>query len=357
MNITFLIGNGFDIGMGLKSSFKDFFPKYCEASKEKEISIRELAHNIEADEENWSYFERQLGQYTSNFDQTSFTTLIGQFKDFENSFISYLREEEGRLTYTDTEELLSVMVKALNQYCMGGNLSTGSQLLFQNIYNAHQAEKHTINFINFNYTSVLENCLKVIPNGIFNTRKYNGVQLNDKVGKVVHVHGTLDAFPIMGVNDIGQLANKELANNKRLAKFFVKPSANQAFRMNYDVDSLRLIEYSTIICVYGMSLGETDKLWWSALLKWLGASGERQLVIFVHDCNYTSSTQFSWLEMEDEIIDKFGSYTDENLAESLRRQIHIAANKDIFACNLTLLYAVAKDLARQKEQNELAGIV
>lgn len=36
MNITFLIGNGFDVGMGMKSRFSDFFPKYCADSIDKE---------------------------------------------------------------------------------------------------------------------------------------------------------------------------------------------------------------------------------------------------------------------------------------------------------------------------------
>ena len=29
MNITFIIGNGFDLGLGLKSSYEDFYNEYC----------------------------------------------------------------------------------------------------------------------------------------------------------------------------------------------------------------------------------------------------------------------------------------------------------------------------------------
>ena len=29
LNITFLIGNGFDIGLGLKTRYKDFYKYYC----------------------------------------------------------------------------------------------------------------------------------------------------------------------------------------------------------------------------------------------------------------------------------------------------------------------------------------
>ena len=47
MNITFLIGNGFDVGVGMRSKFKDFFPQYIDKSKTKEKDIQHLAIEIE----------------------------------------------------------------------------------------------------------------------------------------------------------------------------------------------------------------------------------------------------------------------------------------------------------------------
>lgn len=40
MNITFFIGNGFDVGMGLHSKFSDYFPRYIEESANKNKIIR-----------------------------------------------------------------------------------------------------------------------------------------------------------------------------------------------------------------------------------------------------------------------------------------------------------------------------
>lgn len=53
MNITFLIGNGFDVGMGMKSRFSDFFPKYCAESVDKEESLRALSKDIEEHQDDW----------------------------------------------------------------------------------------------------------------------------------------------------------------------------------------------------------------------------------------------------------------------------------------------------------------
>ena len=43
VNITFLIGNGFDVGVGMNSKFKDFFPIYQVKSIDKAPEIRQLA--------------------------------------------------------------------------------------------------------------------------------------------------------------------------------------------------------------------------------------------------------------------------------------------------------------------------
>ena len=50
MNITFLIGNGFDINLGLKTRYSDFYPYFIEKSTETNM-IRTW---LEADELLWA---------------------------------------------------------------------------------------------------------------------------------------------------------------------------------------------------------------------------------------------------------------------------------------------------------------
>ena len=68
MKITFLIGNGFDVGLGLKSKFKDFFPTYVKWSEHKSAKIKQLSLKIGEDFETWADFELQMGQYTNEFE-------------------------------------------------------------------------------------------------------------------------------------------------------------------------------------------------------------------------------------------------------------------------------------------------
>ena len=92
MKITFLIGNGFDIGIGLKSKFSDFYPKYLEESKNKEYIFKEFAEEINNNKEEWSYFEKKLGEYTEHFNVDSQENFKSKLRDFELGFIDYLKK-------------------------------------------------------------------------------------------------------------------------------------------------------------------------------------------------------------------------------------------------------------------------
>ena len=339
MKITFLIGNGFDVGVGMNSKFKDFFPTYEAKSRDKEPRIKMLSDDVGNDYETWADFEGALGKYTTKFTKETKQDFLDQLKDFEGEFIAYLKLQEDMLSFDDEKEISEHMVSALRGYYEGGKLAPESRTTIANIYGHHASEDYTYNFINFNYTGVLEKCLGTIPQGIVCKRKQNG-ERTDKVGKVVHVHGKSDLHPIIGVNDVSQIDNKELAGDSRFTRYIVKPSLNQYLRYGNDTETTEVLNQSTIICVYGMSLGATDKKWWHNILSWLNNNGERQLVIFDYDNKYTQSNQFSWLEKEDALIDKLLKYSSEIDVEKLRSRIHIAVHKNIFEM----------DLAKQKRE-------
>jgi len=336
MNITFLIGNGFDVGIGMKSRFKDFFPIYQEQSKNKPERIRKLADEIGTDYETWADFESALGRYTVKFNKDTKQDFIAQLRDFEESFISYLVSEESSLKIEEDKNVETVIKNALLRYYAEPNLAPVSSIAIKSLYEAYSSKNHLYNFVNFNYTYTLEKCLQKVSQKIVHRRTYGGSDRSDSIGKIIHVHGRYDLFPIIGVNDINQIANKELAADKEFTNYIVKPSLNELLRQNNDTNATNLINQSMIICVYGMALGETDKKWWQLLIKWLSGEPSRQLVIFDYDEKYTTSTQFAWLEKEDSIIAKLGDYNSNSgiNIEDLRTRIHIAVHKNIFAMDI-----------------------
>ncbi len=336
MNVTFLIGNGFDIGMGMHSKFSDYFPIYIMQSKNKKVSLKGLADHIADHEENWSYFERQLGIYTNEFILETKKLFTEQVKDFEKGFMTYLKEQERNLSFDNSQKIAHTMIDALLTYYSDCNLPIQSVKDIEKIYDKYKNENIVYNFINFNYTSVLKKCLDTIPQKIVSKRTDSNIEHIDKIGQIVHVHGSCDRYPIMGVNDNSQISNKELANDDKFTRYIVKPSLNKRLRQNNDINADNLISESTIICIYGMSLGETDKYWWNKILAWLHNNPNRQLIIFDYDEHFTMSTQFDRIEKEDSIVDKLAEYNDNNIVnvEKLRSRIHIAVHKNIFQMKL-----------------------
>ncbi len=345
MNITFLIGNGFDIGVGMKSRFRDFFPIYQALSLKKEARIKQLSEEIDENYDNWSDFEVALGEYTAHFNKETKQNFLDQLEDFEKEFIEYLNKQESCLSFHRTDEICSIMIPALQQFYSADILEPISNSQINKIFNAHRTEPHKYNFINFNYTTILEKCISEIPQKIVCKRKSGEKEIIDKIDRVVHIHGKYETYPIIGVNDVSQIVNKELANDTRFVQKLVKPTVNQLLRQGNDENSTDLINTSTVLCVYGMSFGATDKKWWDLILRWLHNNGERQLVIFNYDDKFSARTPFGKLSKEDYYIDKFDEYKSISTlnVESLRSRIHIVVNKNIFAIDLAKEYNEAWD--------------
>lgn len=335
MNITFLIGNGFDIGIGMKSKFKDFFHVYQEQSEGKPERIKQLSNEIGSDYKTWADFEIALGKYTSKFNVETKQDFLDQVNDFEEEFITYLREEEKALKINEDEKVGAEMKKALLGFYQEENLAPESSMAIKKIFHMYSAEAHQYNFVNFNYTFTLEACLDKIPQKLVCRRKYANQDREDKVGTIIHVHGHCDLHPIIGVNDSSQIANKDLAMEESFTRFFIKPALNKLLRQGNDTNATNIINQSTIICVYGMALGATDKKWWELLINWLKGNSYRQLIIFDYDEKYTTSTQFAWLQKEDAIISKLDDYVGSKVkVEELRSRIHLAVHKNIFSMNI-----------------------
>ncbi len=340
MNITFMIGNGFDLGIGMKSCFTDYFPKYCEAAEKSENeTMKALAEEIKSDEKNWSYFERQLGQYTTRFTKDTKGKLLEQLRDFEMGFVKYLIEQENNLEFTNTAEISKVMIHALSEFQLSLHLASNTQIeeLFKNRAN----EKRFFHFISFNYTSVLEKCLETIAGGVVQTRKVGNTEYQDVVGKVVHPHGYVDECPIMGVNDASQIANKDIAQDPNIAKYLIKPETNKAQKMNFDSLANSFLNQSDILCIYGMSLGDTDALWWKRVMNWLNSSSTHHLVVFTFDPSFSSASHIDWMQRDDQIVDLFRKYITQGMnMDQLRNRIHLAVHRNIFAIDLSKVCGV-----------------
>ena len=49
MNVTFLIGNGFDLGIGLKTAYSDFYDIYCMPHQGDSPAVVKFKSEIQSD--------------------------------------------------------------------------------------------------------------------------------------------------------------------------------------------------------------------------------------------------------------------------------------------------------------------
>jgi hypothetical protein len=329
MEVTFLIGNGFDVGTGIASRFIDFFPIYQAESLIKPDEIRMLSEEIGSDYKTWADFESALGDYTEKFSEETKDRFINQVKDFEISFIEYIKNQEKLLNFKNTSLIRGTFEKALTGFFKNDVLNTVSSNIIVRLFNNHRNEDYICNFISFNYTGIVSKCLEVVKANKTKDLKYN-------IGSLVNVHGKCDFYPIMGVNDAKQIKNKELANDSYFTSIIVKPKINKLIGNNNEINARDLINRSTIIVIYGMSLGKTDALWWDAIIQWLNANAERQLVLFDYDPGFQTTMPFDWIDKNERIKNKILSYSSRKDINKglLRDRIHIAVHKNLFEMDL-----------------------
>ena len=92
MNITFLIGNGFDIKLGLKTRYTDFYNIYIDSNKDRNIddNIKCFSELIEDNYETWADFEMAFAEnaFGTKYD------IRDILEDFSKKFAEYLKRQE-----------------------------------------------------------------------------------------------------------------------------------------------------------------------------------------------------------------------------------------------------------------------
>ena len=320
MNITFLIGNGFDIGFGLNTKYSHFYDHY--EGMKKEDGVPSLKEEINKDIKNWSDFEKAFGDYSKNFKKEQKEYYLQQFEDFVEKFNIYLEEEEKRFEI-ETSGLIPKMRKSFTEFY---NIRTDDKRAIQTQYDRF-GDVRIYNYISFNYT----NCLDRSISSLATSLKHNPIN-RIAIGEVVHIHGYITENMIMGVNDTNQIGNKDFADDDEVVNEIVKPIENTIAKMSYDRRTTDLINSSNVICIYGMSIGETDRKWWKLIANRLVSDKNCQLVILSYDNKYSTKFVHKYNKMTRKIMDTFLELSNlpSEKRKSIEPQIHIEMNHNIF---------------------------
>ena len=339
MTISFLIGNGFDLNLGLNTTFSSFLDCYTKENANDTEMIERFKKSILKDKKRWSDAEIAFGEYTEVFrrEGKSADDYYECYDDFCEQLAKYLETQEKRIDFgSQSKETAEAFSKSIsisnilsNQTEVQQNQLTSS---FENF-----GEGFHFNFIDFNYTTTLDSCISHSRKygGILGERVYSHTRYSNSISNLIHVHGYTSRSMVLGVNDIGQLADAELFSGfgEEYVDQLIKIKANGLNEENTDRKAAEVIKQSDLIYIYGMSLGDTDKLWWGRIMQRMIQQPNMHLIIHSHSAPKTAllpRKNRTWVNRtKNAFIEKAGKELTEDQRKTIFERIHIDG-KNIF---------------------------
>lgn len=333
MNITFLIGNGFDINLGLKTKYEDFYPYYLSKGHNDMISKSIAGHY-----EKWADLELALGELLAEVSAEQINDFLDAKEALEGDLAEYLLRESSTLML-DPLATGKVFRDQLCGFCQ--DFSTRYKSEFE-LWKTTVKEKITYQLISFNYTATLD---RIVEKGNilspFSVRNWPGYRYEDKLGNVLHVHGTLEdgGGLILGLDHVGQIKNSKLAAVPELTDYIIKETVNESLGEQRVAQAKKLIDDSCYVAVFGLSLGETDLMWWKYLYEWLEKSPLHRLVLYIYGEKPTNPSAQAQLRQANKYRDVFFNQigVTKVAADRIRSRIIVVVGSSIFDFKEVLL--------------------
>ncbi len=268
MDITLFIGNGFDKALGLKTGYYDFYD-WLKRQQPNDPYVGLMKKRILGNKDLWSDFEKGIGRFTNHFiEEGDLPDDLAPWKsEIDKLLIEYLNSLK-------TSEKVRIIL----------NFNRNIQRCFDNIHGAILAiklmnpslfsspdEKISIHVISLNYTDALDQ----IAYGMSNMQN----SLFDVDSTVLHPHGRLSNGIVLGVNDETQISNNMIQKEQNYSNIMIKSAQIKEKFPDEKEKALDYIDKSSIICLFGVSLGETDNDWWDNLGNWLQKNENNRLYI------------------------------------------------------------------------------
>ncbi len=228
-----IIGNGFDLNLGLKTKYSDFIKSHHFTNIERPNSFFshvKNTHNLN----NWVDVEIELKNYSKMFVDDNFES---DYNKLCSSLIAYISDID-----------YSLINKTSSSYKLVKDLLESNFLVFD-----------------FNYT-----------NTFFQLGKEFGFDLKDLESRIINIHGSAQEGKIIfGVEDEARIKSEHI---------FLKKS----YPIHYKAISLSTqLKNATEVHFFGHSLGETDHTYFKDFFSWASNEGieqdKRTLFLYYYD--------------------------------------------------------------------------
>jgi hypothetical protein len=222
MNL-YIIGNGFDLDLGLQTSYNSFiqsedFKKLLAKSSSNNLASH-INNYFKRQKDQWCDLEITLGSYVNEFCNVHPDVLKSQFAELKSELKNYLKKQSANLSFEN--QVNSRSFKLLN-------------IIFEGILNQTETT-----VLNFNYTDTVKLGLHYIN---------NGQVLEMGTLKYINPHGTLSTDIALGVND------DFLRDGGRAYSYLRK-----AYSYNYNLNHwTKTYQRANKIFIFGHSLSIVD---------------------------------------------------------------------------------------------------
>lgn len=315
MITLFMIGNGFDLSCGMKTRYTDVYHEYIKIENSSE-TIQRFKREIEKNIDTWSDFEYAMSQYASVLsDEKDFIECVDDFLQYLGMYLG--KQEEMYCAYCKKQEIADEIKNEMISSV--GSFFTGVTKNIDYVMRERNAGIiSNIRAISFNYTGVFD--------AYYACAHEKGI---DPVFPIIHIHGNV-TDPAIGMDNEDQI-DTPYSITDRFRSHFIKPYFNKQYDARRVDDALSLIDRASTICVFGMSLGESDLMWRNKLIEWLGSSKENHLFLYDYELSQISyRTVQERMDIEREAKEnKFQSWNVKDV-ESISDRFHIVCGKTIF---------------------------
>lgn len=264
MNIVHVVGNGFDLNQGLPTSYAHFYEYYFQLQPQKSdsesvLKLREKLCERLYDEktDKWADLEKTLGELTTEFKSES--EFEEAYLDIYRHLLKYLKAVYDNSEVANFEKLEETIYRDLampwKHLVQRERVELESSLPIEDVH---------VTIINFNYTNTLDRLCDLPKNVGKNIGRYdNRSTIYDGC---LHVHHCLESNDIiLGVDNVNQILNETFRGDETVQNYLIKPQTNTGLGNMVDARCAEKIRNARIICIYGMSIGETDTTWWKEI--------------------------------------------------------------------------------------------
>ncbi|MEI4353366.1 AbiH family protein [Streptococcus suis] len=285
--VVFLIGNGFDINVlnalnqPKTTSYCHFYEFIKDTHPECDnMLLREMDRKKINNEENWADFEALIDELPN---KSEIDESLNEFQDYFSEFLNDIITPYF-LRYLDTyAKELNFFNNSIQRFLVDIQEDIKKCSLAKQFDHGQVLD---IKFLNFNYTSLLDNLVYIEKKAIriIDTKSGNNFKFNVNPNlyhevhrnstekwcklktEVIHPHG-VQQIPRSILFGGGKISGEAYAT---LSKPLVA---------RYEENFRSVIEDAKLYVIYGMSISKTDLWWWQQIARNI-SNGDSQLVIY-----------------------------------------------------------------------------